>query len=147
MTKIYTLVNQKGGVGKTTSAINLGAYFGQFGQKVLIVDLDPQANASSSLGIDKTTVKNGTYEVIIGNSPVPPAILNNQRFNMSILPSSPALAGAEVELLELNRRAYERLRGERKIAVVPGATHLFEEPGTLEEVGRLAAEWFKMYLR
>jgi chromosome partitioning protein len=109
MTKIYTLVNQKGGVGKTTSAINLGAYFSQFGQKVLIIDLDPQANAASSLGIDKNSVKNGTYEVIIGNSPVPPAILFHQRFKFSILPSSPALAGAEVELLDLNRREF-RLR-------------------------------------
>ena len=109
MTKIYTLVNQKGGVGKTTSAINLGAYFSQFGQKVLIVDLDPQANAASSLGIEKTQVKNGTYEVIIGNSPIRTAILYNQRFNMSILPSSPALAGAEVELLDLSRREF-RLR-------------------------------------
>jgi chromosome partitioning protein len=109
MTRIYTLVNQKGGVGKTTSAINLGAYFSQFGQKVLIVDLDPQANAASSLGIEKTQVKNGTYEVIIGNSPVPPAILYNKRFKISILPSSPALAGAEVELLDLSRREF-RLR-------------------------------------
>ncbi len=65
MAKVYTLVNQKGGVGKTTSAINLGAYLGYFGQKVLIVDLDPQANATSSLGIDKLTVKNGTYEVVM----------------------------------------------------------------------------------
>jgi len=109
MTKIYSLVNQKGGVGKTTSAINLGAYFAQYGQKVLIVDLDPQANAASSLGIDKTQVKTGTYEVIIGNSPIRPAILINQRFKMSILPSSPALAGAEVELLDLSRREF-RLR-------------------------------------
>ena len=58
MAKIHTLVNQKGGVGKTTSAINIGAYLGYFGQKVLIVDLDPQANATSSLGIDKMAVKN-----------------------------------------------------------------------------------------
>ena len=110
MPPVISIVNQKGGVGKTTSAINLGAYFSQFGQKVLIVDLDPQANAASSLGIDKTQVKNGTYEVIIGNSPARTAILYNQRFNMSILPSSPALAGAEVELLELSRREF-RLGG------------------------------------
>jgi chromosome partitioning protein len=57
MTKIFTFVNQKGGVGKTTSAINLGAFLGYYGQRVLLVDLDPQANATSSLGIDKNTVK------------------------------------------------------------------------------------------
>jgi chromosome partitioning protein len=104
MTKIYTLVNQKGGVGKTTSAINIGAYLGYFGQKVLIVDLDPQANATSCLGIDKNTVKNGTYEVIIGSSPIIPAILHNPRLKLSILPSAPSLAGAEVELLGMKNR-------------------------------------------
>ncbi len=106
MAKIHTLVNQKGGVGKTTSAINVGAYLGYFGQKVLIVDLDPQANATSSLGIDKLTVKNSTYEVMIGSSPIAPAILHNPRLKLSILPSSPSLAGAEVELLELTNREF-----------------------------------------
>lgn len=104
--KIFTLVNQKGGVGKTTSAINIGAYLGEYGQKVLIIDLDPQANATSCLGIEKSNVKNGTYEVLIGNTPISPSILYNPRFKLSILPSSPALAGAEVELLELNRREF-----------------------------------------
>ena len=69
MGRIYTLVNQKGGVGKTTTAINLGAYLGYYGQRVLLVDLDPQANATSCLGIDKMTVKNGTYEVLIRQRP------------------------------------------------------------------------------
>lgn len=59
MTRIYTLVNQKGGVGKTTTAVNLGAYLAAFGQRVLIVDLDPQANATSSLGVDKLRVQGG----------------------------------------------------------------------------------------
>ena len=106
MAKVYTLVNQKGGVGKTTSAINIGAYLGYFGQKVLIVDLDPQANATSSLGIDKNTIRNGTYEVVIGSSPIAPAILHNPRLKLSILPSSPALAGAEVELLDIEEREF-----------------------------------------
>lgn len=109
MGKIYTLVNQKGGVGKTTSAINLGAFLGYYGQKVLIIDLDPQANATSSLGIDKLTVKNGTYEVLIGMAPISPHILHNPRLKISILPSSPSLSGAEVELLDLSRREF-RLR-------------------------------------
>ncbi len=104
MARIYTLANQKGGVGKTTCAINLGAYLGYYGQRVLLVDLDPQANATSSLGIDKKTVKSGTYEVLIGSNPVGPQILHNPRLKISVLPSSPALAGAEVELIEMPNR-------------------------------------------
>ena len=99
MTRIYTFVNQKGGVGKTTTAINLGAYLAQFGQRVLIVDLDPQANATSSLGVDKNTVSGSTYEVLLGSLPPDTLPLRNERLGLSILPSSPALAGAEVELV------------------------------------------------
>jgi len=101
MTKIYTFANQKGGVGKTTSAINLGAYLGLYGQRVLIVDLDPQANATSCLGIEKKNVKSGTYEVLIGEVPIAPQILHNPRLKISLLPSSSALAGAEVELIPM----------------------------------------------
>jgi chromosome partitioning protein len=109
MAKIISLVNQKGGVGKTTSVISLGAYLGYYGQRILLVDLDPQANATSSLGINKRIIKNGTYEVMIGAVPIAPYILQNPRFKMSILPSSPALAGAEIELIELENREH-RLR-------------------------------------
>lgn len=104
MARIYTLVNQKGGVGKTTTAINLGAFLGYFGQRVLLVDLDPQANATSSLGIDKRTVRTGTYEVLIGAVHPGPHIMHNPRLKISLLPSSPALAGAEVELIDLPNR-------------------------------------------
>ncbi len=104
MGRVYTLVNQKGGVGKTTTAINLGAYLVQFGQRVLIVDIDPQANATSSLGVDKHTVKGGTYEALLGGAPAPALVLQNPRLKLAILPSSPSLAGAEVELVnELGR--------------------------------------------
>jgi chromosome partitioning protein len=96
---VYTLVNQKGGVGKTTTAINLGAYLAYYGQSVLIVDLDPQANATSSLKIDKNTVRGGTYEALIRASTLSQHILHNPRLKLSLLPSSPALAGAEVELV------------------------------------------------
>ncbi len=99
MGRIYTLANQKGGVGKTTTAINLGAYLAHYGQRVLLVDLDPQSNATSCLKIDKNSVKGGTYETLIGASTASNFILTNQRLKLSILPSSPALAGAEVELV------------------------------------------------
>ncbi|MDF1519022.1 MAG: AAA family ATPase [Brevefilum sp.] len=102
--KIYTIVNQKGGVGKTTTAINLGSYLGFYGQRVLIVDIDPQANATSCLGIDKNTIQGGTYDVLIGAQPILTQILHNPRFKLSLLPASPALAGAEIELIEMEKR-------------------------------------------
>jgi len=109
MPHIYTLVNQKGGVGKTTTAINLAAYLAQLGQRVLVVDLDPQANATSSLGVDKRSVQAGTYEALITGEIPPASILFNERLHLSLLPSSPALAGAEVELVEETDREF-RLR-------------------------------------
>lgn len=106
MSRIYTLVNQKGGVGKTTTAINLGAYLAYYGQRVLLVDTDPQANATSSLGINRHTVKGGTYEALIESGAVGNYILHNPRLKLSLLPSSLALAGAEVELVsELARES------------------------------------------
>lgn len=100
MKKIYTLVNQKGGVGKTTSTINLAAYLAKLGQKVLVVDLDPQANATSCLGVDKLNVTGGTYEALLGDENIFRYILLNERLNLSLLPASPALAGAEIELVD-----------------------------------------------
>jgi len=109
MTNIYTLVNQKGGVGKTTTAINLGSYLAQMDQNVLVVDLDPQANATACLGVDKRVVQGSTYEALL-NGEIPAAsILYNERLRISLLPSSPALAGAEVELVEESGREF-RLR-------------------------------------
>jgi chromosome partitioning protein len=106
MTRIYTLVNQKGGVGKTTTAINLGAYLALYGQRVLLIDLDAQANATSSLGIDKYGVKKGTYEVLLGQEPIAPQILYNPKLKINLLPASPALAGAEVELIDMPNREF-----------------------------------------
>jgi chromosome partitioning protein len=99
MGRIYTLANQKGGVGKTTTAINLGAYLAFYGQRVLLIDLDPQANATSCLKIDKNSIRGGTYEVLISSSPAVNFILYNTKLKLSILPSTPGLAGAEVELV------------------------------------------------
>jgi len=104
MARIYTLVNQKGGVGKTTTAINLGAYLAQHGQRVLIVDIDPQANATSCLGIDKHGVEKGSYQALLDGLHPASLILKNERLNLSLLPSSPALAGAEVELVDETQR-------------------------------------------
>ncbi len=100
MTKIYTLVNQKGGVGKTTSTINMAAYLAKLGQHVLVVDLDPQANATSCLGVDKLGVQGGTYEALLGEPNIFPYVLLNERLQLSLLPSSQSLAGAEVELVD-----------------------------------------------
>ena len=104
MGKIYSLVNQKGGVGKTTTAINLGAYLAYFGQRVLIVDLDPQSNATSCLGVDKNTIKGSTYNTLLKSANPGSLVLHNERLKLSLLPSSPSLAGAEVELVDLPRR-------------------------------------------
>ncbi len=107
MARIYTLVNQKGGVGKTTTAINLGAYLAHLGQRVLIVDLDPQSNATSCLGVDKRAVQVSTYDALLTEDVPAAAILYNERLNISLLPSSPALAGAEVELVEEADREFK----------------------------------------
>ena len=109
MGRIYTFANQKGGVGKTTTVINLGAFLAQNGRRVLLVDLDPQSNATSSLKIDKNSVNGGTYDVLLGSSKVEDYILFNPRLKLSLLPSSPSLVGCEVELVsELARES--RLR-------------------------------------
>jgi len=106
VTRIYTLVNQKGGVGKTTTAINLGAYLAQLGQRVLIVDLDPQANATSCLGVDKRAVQGSTYEALLNGDIPASSILFNDRLKLALLPSSPSLAGAEIELVDEAHREF-----------------------------------------
>jgi chromosome partitioning protein len=102
--RIYTILNQKGGVGKTTSAINLGAYLAQLGQRVLLIDIDPQANATSCLGIDKHSIENGTYQALLNTGDLDNAVLHNERLKLSLLPSSPDLTGAELELINMLQR-------------------------------------------
>ncbi len=109
MTYIYAITNQKGGVGKTTTAVNLTAYLAGMGKRVLLVDMDPQANASSSLGVTQDKVQTSSYDVLLGNITANKATLKNGRLNLAIIPSCPALAAAEVELVGELAREY-RLR-------------------------------------
>lgn len=106
MAKIISLVNQKGGVGKTTSAINLATYLAEAGKFVLLVDLDPQGNASSGLGIDIRNVGKSLYHsMIIGEHPSQ-IILRTQSFGHDLIPSSQDLAGAGIELIHMDNREF-----------------------------------------
>lgn len=106
MTKIYAIANQKGGVGKTTSVINLAAILGSRGLRTLVVDVDPQANATSGLGFDKNALKQSTYDLLLEDSPIDSVIVSNSQFQLDLLPASPALAGAEVELVNVIGREF-----------------------------------------
>jgi chromosome partitioning protein len=103
---IYALANQKGGVGKTTTTINLGAYLAEQNQRVLLVDIDPQANATSSLGIDKLSVPLSTYDVLVSDVPINHIVLPVGLARLELAPSSPDLAGATVELVGMARREH-----------------------------------------
>lgn len=104
MTHIISFANQKGGVGKTTSAVNIAASLGDMGKKVLLVDIDPQGNATSGVGIRKKNTKISIYDVIIGRSSAREAVITTKFKNLSVIPSSISLAGAELELVDADRR-------------------------------------------
>jgi len=107
MAKIISLVNQKGGVGKTTSTVNLAVYLAREGKSVLLVDLDPQGNASSGLGVDVASLeKGGLYEAMVSGAHPSGAILRGPEGYPDMLPASPDLAGAGVELIHLENREY-----------------------------------------
>lgn len=104
MAKVTAVVNQKGGVGKTTTTVNLTSAMGARRKKCLLVDIDPQGNATSGLGIDKRQVKASTYELLIGTAQPAEVVVHTAFKNVDVLPSSMQLAGAEIEMVELNRR-------------------------------------------
>lgn len=104
MVKTISLANQKGGVGKTTTTINLGASLSELGKRVLVVDIDPQGNATSGLGVKKVDVTKDIYDVIINEVPIKEATLHTQRKNLDIVPATIQLAGAETELISMMAR-------------------------------------------
>lgn len=109
MGKIVAIVNQKGGVGKTTTAVNLVASIGLLGFKTLIVDIDPQGNATSGLGLNKREISLSSYDVILGNTKIEDVIKKTDYKNVYILPANMNLAGAELELVDFEKRE-SRLR-------------------------------------
>lgn len=106
MTQIIAFANQKGGVGKTTTAINLGASLAAIKQRVLLVDLDQQGNAGTGLGFERGGYRQNVYDVIMGKSPVSENILSTAVPGLHLLPSSQALAGADIDLLDMPNREF-----------------------------------------
>lgn len=106
MAKIISFANQKGGVGKTTSAVNIAASIGKLGKKVALLDLDPQGNTTSGVGISKKAVRHSTYDMIIGQADPKDVCIKTQYENLWVFPSNISLAGAEFDLFSLDNREF-----------------------------------------
>lgn len=106
MGRVIAIANQKGGVGKTTTSTNLSACLAELGKKVLVVDIDPQGNATSGLGIDKNNLEYTIYDLFIGECELDDCLIVDALDNLSILPSNVNLSGAEIELIGIDKREY-----------------------------------------
>lgn len=106
MGKTIAIANQKGGVGKTTTAINLSACLAEKGKKVLVIDTDPQGNTTSGFGIDKNNLENTIYELILGECSISDCIIRKVAGNVSVVPSNVNLAAAEIELIGIDKKEY-----------------------------------------
>lgn len=107
MARIISLCNQKGGVGKSTTAQNLAVFLAALGKRVLLADIDPQANTTSGMGLNPRRLEKSIYHVLIGKAPIESVIKKTQFLSIDLLPSSPALAGATVELVDIRNREYK----------------------------------------
>jgi len=106
MSRVIAISNQKGGVGKTTTAINLSACLAEKGKKVLTIDMDPQGNATTGLGVDKENAEHSSYEVLLGQVNIEEAIQQSVCEGLYVIPSERSLAGAEIELIDINDREF-----------------------------------------
>ena len=106
MGRIIAVANQKGGVGKTTTTINLSACLAEQGQKVLVIDVDPQGNTTSGLGIDKNNTENTVYELMLGEASIDDCIDKSVMDDLDVIPSNVNLAGAEIDLIDIDDREY-----------------------------------------